>query len=619
LTDTTRKSHTTKPLSAAELDRLQASRRALVEGQTASLLIYHRDGVSVVPLQQGQSVVVGTVPPADVCIRDASLSREHVAVELVDDEIWVTDLDSTNGTMIEGEPITRARVWPGTELTFGAVVASIHAVGPTEPRRLGLDSHDNFLVELEAELSRARIYQRTVSMLVLRGDPEGSGTISRWFPEVQQHLRRFDRVALYSGDTLELLLPELSEEAVAEFVQRLLEGETPLLCGISQFPRNAASAEELLAVALEAVRRADAGHRVRTAPAIDQAEVSLIIEPDEGDTVIRSAAMVSVFDTARRLAPSAIPVLVTGETGTGKELVARTIAQWGPRKDRPLTCVNCAGIPSQLVEATLFGHERGAFTGASQRSKGVFESADGGTVFLDEIGELPPQAQAAMLRVLEDKHFCRVGSTKEIEVDVRVIAATHRDLEAMCEAGDFRWDLLYRLNAMTLHVPPLRERIEEIAPLIQRFIRTSAEDNNRPGMSIDASALVLLEQYSWPGNVRELRNAVERAVVIARGQVIGTEDLPQNVRELALSCSQEIPRVTFSDGEDDEDEDGEAREFDLRREMERYEGKLILDALRKVSWDRAAAAAALNMPLRTLARKMANHGIRKVSYEQGEE
>jgi len=608
LTDTTRKSHTTKPLSDAELDRLQASRRALVEGQTASLLIYHRDGVSAVPLQQGQSVVIGTMPPADVCVRDASLSRQHVAIELVDDEIWVTDLDSTNGTMIEGERITRARVWPGTELTFGAVMASVHAVGPTEHRRLGLDSHDHFLVELEAELSRARIYRRTVSLLVLRGDSEGGGTLSRWFPEVRQQLRQFDRVALYSGDTLEILLPEQSEEAVAELVDRLLQGEIPLLCGISHFPRNAASAEELLAVALEVARRTDAAHRVRTAPPIDQAEISLIIEPDEGDTVIRSAEMRSVFDTARRLAPSAIPVLITGETGTGKELVARTIAQWGPRKGRPMICVNCAGIPSQLVEATLFGHERGAFTGASQRSKGVFESADGGTVFLDEIGELPPQAQAAMLRVLEDKHFCRVGSTREIEVDVRVIAATNRDLEAMCEAGDFRWDLLYRLNAMTLHVPPLRERVEEIAPLIRRFVQCSAEDNNRPGMTIDETAVALLERYSWPGNVRELRNAVERAVVITRGNVIGIEDLPQNVRELALSSTQELPRETFSDDE--------AEGYDLRGEVERYEGQLILAALRKARWDREAAAEALNLPLRTLARKMANYGIRKVSYEQ---
>lgn len=616
MTDTTRKSHTTKPLSDAELDRLQASRRALVEGQTASLLIYHRDGVSAVPLQQGQSVVIGTMPPADVCVRDASLSRQHVAIELVDDEIWVTDLDSTNGTMMEGERITRARVWPGTELTFGAVMASVHAAGPTEHRRLGLDSHDRFLVDLEAELSRARIYRRAVSLLVLRGDSEGGGTLSHWFPEVRQHLRQFDRVALYSGDTLEILLPELSEEAIAEFVDRLLQGETPLLCGISHFPRNAASAEELLAVALEAARRTDAAHRVRTAPAIDQAEVSLIVEPDEGDTVIRSAAMRSVFDTARRLAPSAIPVLITGGTGTGKELVARTIAQWGPRKGHPLICVNCAGIPSQLVEATLFGHERGAFTGASQRTKGVFESADGGTVFLDEIGELPPQAQAAMLRVLEDKRFCRVGSTREIEVDVRVIAATNRDLEAMCEAGDFRWDLLYRLNAMTLHVPPLRERVEEIAPLIRRFVQQSAEDDNRPGMTIDEAAVALLERYSWPGNVRELRNAVERAVVITRGHEIGIEDLPQNVRALSPSSPPELPRDTFSDGEDEWDE-GEG--YDLRGEVERYEGQLILDALRKVRWDRVAAAETLNLPLRTLARKMASHGIRKVSYERGEE
>jgi len=202
-------------------------------------------------------------------------------------------------------------------------------------------------------------------------------------------------------------------------------------------------------------------------------------------------------------------------TGTGKEVLARLIHEGGPRRDKPLVAVNCGAIPAELLESTLFGHERGAFTGAGQQQKGLFEAADGGTIMLDEVGELPAAAQVALLRVLEEKRVRRVGATREIEVDVRVIAATHRDLEAMVEARSFRRDLFYRLNGVDVTLPPLRARREDIAPLAERFLKKAAKANGREVRSIAPEAMVLLKEYGWPGNVRELRNAVERAVVIA--------------------------------------------------------------------------------------------------------
>jgi DNA-binding NtrC family response regulator len=224
------------------------------------------------------------------------------------------------------------------------------------------------------------------------------------------------------------------------------------------------------------------------------------------------------------------------------------------------------------------------------------------------VGELPPSAQAALLRVLEEKKFSRVGSNKEIEVDVRVLAATHRDLEDMTRSGDFREDLLYRLNAMNLHIPPLRERLEDIEPLIKHFTEQANKINECSVWGIDEDAMQLLVSYPWPGNVRELRNAIERAVVIAQGDRISIEDLPERVRE--AEPTTQVTQV--------ETEPVREGEINLKAEMQRHEAELILKALRQSDWDRKKAAALLGLPVRTLAHKMQSHGIRKTSYEKAD-
>jgi DNA-binding NtrC family response regulator len=241
-------------------------------------------------------------------------------------------------------------------------------------------------------------------------------------------------------------------------------------------------------------------------------------------------AMEEVLERVVQIAPVNATVLILGESGTGKELVARGIHALSPRRHKPFIAVNVAALPENLLESELFGHEKGAFTGAASLRKGFFELADRGTIFLDEIGEMPPATQVKLLRVLEEREFRRVGGEDVIRVDVRVLAATNRDLRDQVLAGQFRRDLYHRLNVLRVDLPPLRERRPDIPRLIEGFIRTFSAAHDRPFMGIDPEALRLLVEYDWPGNVRELRNLIESMVVLAPGRVIRPEDIPPEVR-----------------------------------------------------------------------------------------
>ncbi|WP_437878707.1 sigma 54-interacting transcriptional regulator [Sorangium sp. So ce513] len=335
---------------------------------------------------------------------------------------------------------------------------------------------------------------------------------------------------------------------------------------------------------------------------------------DEG-LVMRSPAMRPVLETAMRLARSSAPVLVQGESGTGKDVLARLIHEAGPRHKKQMIRVGCSGVPPQLLEITLFGREADPLHGEIRAQEGVFETCAGGTVVLDEVGDLPPSLQAALLRLIDTGRVVRVGSTREIEVDVRIVATTYRDLEAMCETGAFRSDLLYRLNAVPLRVPPLCERREDIAPLAQRFLRQANEVHRRNVRSLDPETVALLEQYPWPGNVRELRSAIERAVVTARGNVITALDLPESIQAApALRRStppppdRPLPEVGTP---------GSGPMIGLKAQMDRLEAEIILDALRATNGNLAMAARRLRMPLRTLQEKIASHGLRRSDYREG--
>ncbi|MDX1634439.1 MAG: sigma-54 dependent transcriptional regulator [Marinobacter sp.] len=248
------------------------------------------------------------------------------------------------------------------------------------------------------------------------------------------------------------------------------------------------------------------------------------------------SAMQQVFTLIRKVAPTETTVLVQGESGTGKELAARALHKLSPRASRPLICVNCAAIPESLIESELFGHEKGAFTGAVSARTGLIEAADGGSLFLDEIGELPAEAQARLLRVLQEGEIRKVGSTQSRKVSVRMIAATHRNLKAMTRTGEFREDLYYRLNVMQIRIPPLREREGDILGLAKRFLARQGERMGKPGLKLSPEAMRAMEKHRWPGNVRELENAIERATILCDGELISSSllDLDSNGGEVSI-------------------------------------------------------------------------------------
>ena len=298
--------------------------------------------------------------------------------------------------------------------------------------------------------------------------------------------------------------------------------------------------------------------------------------------------MIEVVSLVHRVAPSDATVLIRGESGTGKELIAKAIHYAGPRAARPLVRVNCAALPENLLESELFGHEKGSFTGAIATRKGRFELADTGTLFLDEIGDLPFHLQAKLLRVLQEREFERIGSSQPIKVNVRIISATHRDLEALMRAGQFRDDLYYRLNVVTILVPPLRERREDLPVLMDHFLKIFAAKNGKVLRGFSREARDALLRYDYPGNVRELENLIERAAVLCRGDVIGQGDLPLTLEE---------------------PEGAGEPERGLTAAVEGLERRMIKDALKRADGVQTRAADFLGITERALRYKLKKYGL----------
>ncbi|RJQ76000.1 MAG: sigma-54-dependent Fis family transcriptional regulator [Desulfobacteraceae bacterium] len=308
----------------------------------------------------------------------------------------------------------------------------------------------------------------------------------------------------------------------------------------------------------------------------------------------RSPAMRNLFETLALVAPSEATTLIYGESGTGKELVANAIHQHSPRRDHPFIKLNCAALPETLLESELFGHEKGAFTGATVRKAGRFHQADQGSILLDEIAEMAPATQAKILRVLQQKEFEPVGGGNTTKVDVRVIAATNKDLQAEMEAGRFREDLFYRLNVVTLNVPPLRERGEDIARLAEHFLKVYAEKNRRLIKGIGPHALDLLMRHDWPGNVRELENTIERAVILARGHMITAAELPKSIQHASVE-ERILQTETVPTGK-------------TLKDMER---DMILKTLEDSDGNRTRTAETLGISRRTLQLKLKEYGINR--------
>jgi two-component system NtrC family response regulator len=313
------------------------------------------------------------------------------------------------------------------------------------------------------------------------------------------------------------------------------------------------------------------------------------------DMVGRSAAMREVFDRVRQVADTDITVLIQGESGTGKELVARAIHNLSARKDQPFIAANVAALPEPLIESELFGYEKGAFSGAQRRKPGWFEMSQGGTLFLDEVGEMPAKAQVDLLRVLEAREVRRLGGEEVVSLDVRLVAASNRDMEALVAEGAFRADLYYRLNVVPLWVPPLRERRDDIPILIEHFLRSAEQRYRREPKQLDPAAVRALCDYPWPGNVRQLRNCMEMLAVTTRDVFIGLEDLGKEIREYRPEAPPSVP--------------ASADRRTLAMRVAEVERQAILDALAQCDQHRERAAALLEVSVRTLHYKMKRYGL----------
>jgi DNA-binding NtrC family response regulator/pSer/pThr/pTyr-binding forkhead associated (FHA) protein len=585
-------------------DRTTAAAAVIVDsddqGQSdrAFLVVYYGQGNDsrgrVVPLPDGVAVTFGRLPANDVAIDHELVSRRHARVVRYGADIVVEDQGSRNGTRVNGSLTDGpTHVSPGDEILIGPATAIV-GVTSAMRRRTSVGSASELEERLESELDRAIRYRRPLGLAMVRFD--GSSTASGAALEgLRGNLRRMDYLAQYGPEEYAIVLPEADQGATQAAGYRLVveardagrrAGELDVYVGVAVCPENGTKVGELVSSARAALRSARVGggtNNVASAPGEEA--------PRGRNIVVADPVMKRVYALARKVASTPITVLVLGETGAGKEIVASAIHLHSSRVAKPFVALNCSALPETLLESELFGHERGAFTGAERRKQGYFEAADGGTIFLDEIGEMPMGVQAKLLRVLEQRVVTRVGGTQPISVDVRVVCATNRDLEREIERGRFRGDLYFRLSPFTLVVPPLRDRRSEIEPLALHFARQFAAELGQSAPGISAEALELLESYDWPGNVRELRNAIERAVVLRPGDVVLPEHLPDRVSEAVATAG---PRVGS-----------------VKQRVARVERQAVLDALEACDNNQTRAAKRLGISRFALIRLMQKYGLKR--------
>ncbi|HEX8952592.1 MAG TPA: sigma 54-interacting transcriptional regulator, partial [Polyangia bacterium] len=494
----------------ADKDTVIPRRREAGDAEPLCLVVSVDGTLATHALPSEGEITIGRSSANTIHIDHPSVSRRHALLR-IGARIEIEDLGSSNGVSVRDQLLTpgRAAIFAVGELVeLGQVMLFLRrAIATVRPRRVW--PHGYFEARVEEQCTRAAAGGTPFSVVRLNveGEPR-AGALDEAF----MALRPLDMLALYAPSEYELLLPDTPPDETARLVALLrapLEShKVRLRIGVAHYPQDGATPEALIAHACDAVR--------------GEGKVSARVElSDEG------VAMRSVRRLASQVAASDLCVLILGETGVGKEVMAETLHRMSPRASRKFLRLHCAAFTETLLESELFGHERGAFTGAQTSKPGLFETANGGTVLLDEIGELPMATQVKLLRVIEEKKVLRVGGVEPRPIDVRFVAATNRDLEAEMAAGRFRSDLYFRLNGVTLWIPPLRERREEIESLTRQFVTDACRRLNRadePELTVDA--VQRLRAYAWPGNARELRNTIERAVLLCGRGPIRSEHLP---------------------------------------------------------------------------------------------
>ncbi|MFZ5439541.1 MAG: sigma 54-interacting transcriptional regulator [Myxococcota bacterium] len=533
------------------------------------LLVVRQGVATTMPLTGDGAVVLGRGVEASVVIDDASVSRRHAELKLA--PLSVRDLGSANGTTLNGarlEPDTWAPLRPGDAIGLGSVVVLVQARGALQRRAAQrLWSHGYFLARVEEECERLAVI--------------GAGRCAVLRVRVHH--------AAQLSAAQELLAGALAGDGV--LAAGAPDEVDALVLGTSE--DDARAWRDELAAALDAARieatvgLAVSGPALRTPELLWDAAQPAGARREEAGLLV-TPGLAGVRALVEKVAPSTLPVLILGPTGAGKELVAEALHRESPRAGRPLVKLNCAGLTESLVESELFGYVRGAFTGALKDREGLFQAADGGTLFLDEVAELPLSTQARLLRALEQREVTPVGAVEPRKVDVRFIAATHRDLAACVREGSFREDLYFRLDGVTIAVPALKDRPADLELLTAAFLsRAAAAQRLAAAPVLSPEARALLRRYHWPGNVRELKHVLERAVLLSSGGVITPEQLPLERLGAGLVSSRAVP---LDEGPLD------ARER-------------IVRALDAAGGNQTIAAGALGVSRQTLMKWMDQHGI----------
>ncbi len=606
-----------------------------VSGAEPLFLVVVGDGVfATAALPPQGTAVIGRAADCDVRIDDISISRNHAVLHL-GAELQITDTDSANGTWVRDTqipPHTLVQIRINEAIRVGSVTVIVQRRAQ-KLRTRRLRTHEYFENRLEDECARALRHGSHFVLIhvVLDARAQPPSAFDDTPPVADQArrsrraqtdhdahpkspeadvqellagvLREGDVVAEYAPDEIEVLLLDAAPELMARVIRRLeaalLAADINARIGSSWYPRDGREPSTL------ASRARSRAHGTG--------------EAEAGGIVIADERMTALHALVARVAVADISVLLQGETGVGKEVIAERIHQLSTRATKPFLRLNCAALTETLLESELFGHERGAFTGATQSKPGLLEVAEGGVVFLDEVGELHASTQAKLLRVLDERKLLRVGGLTPRSINVRIVSATNRDLEAEVGRGTFRLDLLYRLNAMSIIIPPLRERPNEIEALARKFLDGIAHKHHRPVPRITDEALALLRSYSWPGNVRELRNIIERAMVLCSDDVLDVSDLPDEKMRMTFTAPQwetaapaasasgqwertpphgtwdrttgQIPRVAPADGSTDE------------------ERQKVIDALEACAGNQTHAAKLLGVSRRTLINKIEKYGV----------
>ena len=566
------------------------------------------------PLPPSGELLIGRAAESQVQLDDDLVSRNHAQLLVVPDGLRLTDLGSRHGTIVNGRRITGPRlVGSGDVITIGKAALIVHrgsrmAVGRTPGDIKALRAR------LEEEIERCLRYQRELGLAVLRASKPFDR--SRVTTALSGRLRLMDGVALLSDTELAVLVPEVGLDEASEIVALLLAVLAPIAPGLSSglaiSPSDGIDADSLLSSASAAAEGAKAG----TIAVVREAVRTLDLGGRE--IVMADPAMIRIYDLARRLARSGLPILIRGETGAGKELAAGALHEFSERAG-PMISINCAAIPEALAESELFGHERGAFSGAVTAKPGQLELANGGTVFLDEVGDLPLAVQAKLLRVLENQELTRVGDVKVRSTDIRIVAATNRDLEQDIEAGGFRRDLYYRLAAGQLVIPPLRDRPREIVLLAERMLAEACTKLERSALALSVASIHALLLHRWPGNVRELKHAMTyaAAAVPDAGTEVDVWHLPPGIETVAPAVSDPTPMSTSAAWKrpsappvappPPRPAGGAFRPIsDDVRDLER---RKMVEALIETGGVQNLAAALIQMPLRTFATKLKRYAI----------